>query len=256
MELLVALAVSSIVLVGVSYLIFTSLRLYGTGNANVEIQNESQTVLNLVLDNVMEATGVCMIVPDSGNTDLILLGDFVVYEYDDKYRAVFVGTALAYMEAVNEMYLIDVAEAGLPLLGGGANYANYCLLVDGCASKEEAASEGLARVHDFIFGVGGMDAAARLPWLMGQFVSSCRIVPANTADFIEKKQEYLNGTTEFQYYYTEPFTLQVNLGFDLVYNNKHVTRRLEDDVAVRSRMKSIYIDIEDKGWGMKEYKHQ
>ena len=53
-ELLVALAVSSIVLTALGYMIITGLKLYGRNNAHVEVQSEAQTAMNLILDNIME----------------------------------------------------------------------------------------------------------------------------------------------------------------------------------------------------------
>ena len=60
-ELLVAFAVSAIILAGLSYIIFSVLQFYGRANANVEIQNESQTSLNLVIDTILSAKGACYI---------------------------------------------------------------------------------------------------------------------------------------------------------------------------------------------------
>ena len=59
-ELLVAFAISSVILAGLTYMMVTSLKLYGRTNANVDAQNEAQTALNLVVDSVMSAKGVCM----------------------------------------------------------------------------------------------------------------------------------------------------------------------------------------------------
>lgn len=56
-ELLVAFAVSAIVLSGLAYLMINVLNIFGRTNVNVELQNESQTAMNLVIDNIMDAGG-------------------------------------------------------------------------------------------------------------------------------------------------------------------------------------------------------
>ena len=100
-ELLVAFAVSAIVLSGLAYLMINVLNIFGRTNVNVELQNESQTAMNLVIDNIMDAGGLCMIetdhvpVPgDTGNTPAcVLLGKLTISDAD--YESVsFVGDAV------------------------------------------------------------------------------------------------------------------------------------------------------------------
>lgn len=266
-ELLVAFAVSTIVIAGVSSLIFSSLKLYGINNANVEIQNESQVALNLVIDNIMEASGVCMSIPDgNADTECILLGDLVIQEdrnEADMFEALFAGAAIVFIksedpdvsgdpgEPVKEMYLLEMQKVdGIPLAVGDPNYSDYCRLVYEMGSKEEAASEALKYVRRF---VRDMSEGERLYWLMGKYVSSCVIRPADEAGaFFSETTEYvnINYPSEVKDYFVEPFTLHVKLGFEYEQQTRIITRTMEDDIAVRSRLKEIY--VEDSG-GMKRY---
>lgn len=260
-EILVALAVSAILITGLSYILFTSLRLYGTNNANVEIQNESQQVLNLVADTILEARGVCMKIPDTDDdTECILLGDLIIQKDAvnlNKYEALFSGVAIVFMGApVNEMYMVDLPDAVHGPIGAGGDYANYCRLAENEDTVAEAAQASLVKIRGYVY---GMSDNARRPWLMGRFVESFVITPTNGLQDLKKETVYyVNGSFEDKYYFMEPITLHIDLGFEYQYNNRTITRSMEDDIAVRSRLKTIYVEENESngssGRGMVEYK--
>lgn len=251
-EVLIALAVGSIVVMGVASLIFASLRLYGTSNANVELQNESQTAMNLVVDTVMGAKGLCMKVPENNtdNTNCILLGEYLVVEVAGQYSVRFNGTVVAFSETKNEMYLIDLAddEADFPDKDG-----DYCILAGLGSDKEVVQRAGLDRVIAHVDDLIN-DNKVR-PWLMSRYVTSCRFtLPEDTLS------KGTNNTGDEVYYFLEPISLHIELGFEYKYNNKTATRKLEDDAAIRSRLKNIYIHdtrFDDASWaGIREFKRR
>ncbi len=261
-ELLVAIAVSSIVISGLSYIIFTTLKLYNNNNANAEIQNESQTVLNLVTDSIMEAQGICMKLPKSGeDTDCILLGDLVVVEdisHSGQYAVLYYGAAIVFMKAeeddgsgevvpVREMYLVDVQDLGFDLLvDEDSEYDQYCQLIDNCDSEEDAAAQSLEKVKEEVY---EMSAEEKLPWLMGRFVTGCIITPSEGMDALPMATVlHVNADPEDKYYFVEPYTLHIRLQFEYRQeNSRAVTRVIEDDIAVRSRLKEIYVEDETRG---------
>ncbi len=283
-EVLVAIAVAAVLMLGIASLLFSSLRLYGRGNANAEIQNESQRVLNLTMESVMEAQGLCMRIPDPGaNTVALLLGDFQIEQQaSNTFVAFFRGVVLGYAAASQEMLLIDLEVTDFGTVASG-NYAGYCQLASG-GSVEAAAAAALVAVEDFI---GDMSADERLPWVMGQGVTGFSVRPAlgppgfeataatewvmrtpagltNTGDpeppLRQVTTTFVNASIppRVEYFYTEPLTLRVSLRLtNNTYNTSNtlpVTRDIMDDVAVRSRLKTIY--VQDNAMGMQEYRHQ
>jgi prepilin-type N-terminal cleavage/methylation domain-containing protein len=279
-ELLIAMAVGSILVTGMATLLFSSLHIFGTGNANVEVQNESQLVMSLTVDSIMEAEGLCMRIPAlDGNTESILLGDFVVNTAPPgggtvRFQALFRGRVLTYLptddtgDPLTEMDMMDFPDVGFPEIVNvdatheNAPYNGYCMLVAGEASREAAAAAGLARIQQFI---DRMDAAARRPWLMGEFVNRFRVIPdVNRAmvngvaelpgligDFGDldvalpmERITFVNGDQQDNFFFNEPFTLRVELGFAVPLNDEWVERNIEDSVAIRSRLDNIYVEVD------------
>lgn len=77
-ELLVAIAVGSIVMAGIATMIFNSIELYGRTVVSADVQNEAQDTMNLLEDSVLEAKGL-EIVQDTANakeTQYLFLGEF------------------------------------------------------------------------------------------------------------------------------------------------------------------------------------
>lgn len=273
-EVLIALAVASIIMLGVASLLFSSLRLYGNGNASAEIQNEAQRTLNLTLDSIMEARGVCMAIPASDeNSNCILLGDLRIEDSSGTgvFKAEYQGVVLAYLPNVEEMLLIDLQD--------GTSIDTWAEVTDGIVrftgdwkSEADAAEAVLDAVSTWVAGmdvVGDVAAEARrLPWTMGKGVTRFQVTPAiggptwiiegappwkettNTSypPFCIDKIVYVNGTTEYFYYYAEPVTFRVEIDFvNRTYNsdpNRWTKRSIKDDVAVRSRLDVIYVDID------------
>ena len=99
---------------------------------------------------------------------------------------------------------------------------------------------------------------ARLPYLMAQYVTafeletldSCIVKPSTKSEDemteAEKKRIGKN-------YFTNPLTIHVNMEFEYEYQNgKVTTRQMDDNVSVRNRLDSVYIQRND-GKGMIKY---
>ena len=235
-ELLVAFAVSAIVLTGLSYIIFSVLQFYGRANANVEIQNESQTALNLVMDSVIAAKGVCFIEQDASAIDpttdemtCALFGDLVI---DDTTTVMtFTGDAVMWQPKSQEMYLMS----------GTFDLGTYTDAATAPIEAIEAMKTKLPAAGD-----------ARLPYLMAQNVTAFELT-ADSSCFVPKSNKAESEMTEEEKkkskknYFENPLIIHINMEFEYQYQTgKVVTRQMDDKVSVRNRLDQIYIQRSGK----------
>lgn len=240
-ELLVAFAVSAIVLSGLSYIIFSVLQFYGRANANVEIQNESQTSLNLVIDSIIAAKGVCFIEEDSTTVDPeeITCALFGKLDLDDTgmNTMTFTGDAILWQPKYKEMYLMS---------------GTYDL---GSFSSEAAAPlEAITAMKEKKLQA---DREDRLPYLMAQNVTafelkvddSCFVAPiSKSEDEMTEEEKKKVGKS----YFENPLIIHINMEFEYEYQSgKKITRQIDDNVAVRNRLDNVY--IQRKGEYMTKY---
>lgn len=215
-ELLVAFAVSAIVLSGLTYLIVTSLNLYGRTNANVEVQNESQTALNLVMDSALGAKGICFAETDASTIDPAseeLVGAlFGELKLNDDKSMEFTGDAVFWQPNLQEMYL----------LSGTYSLGNY-------SSEAEAPSE----TWEIMKGKLPSGTEARLPYLMAQNVTGFSLKASDSC--------FVVGT-DGKTYFENPLILELSMNFAYEYQEgKFATREIEDNISVRNRLDQVYI---------------
>jgi len=231
-ELLVAFAVSAIVLTGLSYMLFSSLRLYGRTNANVDAQNESQTALNLVLDSILSAKGIVLTEQDpssvgAGEITCAMFGELEVR--NDKSMK-FTGDAVLWQPDVAEMYLMS---------------GTYELGV--CSDEAMAPKEAMTAMK----GLLPADAQDRLPYLMAQNITAFQIECAEECFAVPTPTPVPAGTPDpgkIKNYFDEPLILNVSMTVEVDYqNDKSVTREMSDSVAVRNRLSEVYIDRDGAG---------
>lgn len=264
-ELLIAFVVGSLVLVALGYLLMTGLRLSGRNNAHVEVQSEAQTTMNLILDNVMEAGGICMINPASGDdTQCVLLGDLVVEETSGSYDVWFKGNAVVTRIddpdsngiPTRKMYLVAFPNDDFPSDSGKAGYAKLISNVTKSEASEAeragaAAKDALVAVDDY---VNGLDEDARTKWYLARYITGCRMeVDRADTDYEKETIYYWNGSQEDIYYFKEPVTVKVVLDLEYDYGSGIVTRALEDSATIRNRLDKVYLD---KDGTMLEYKRK
>lgn len=264
-ELLVAFAVSGMVLAGAAYLIVTCLTLYGRTDAHVLVQSEAQTAMNLVLDHVMEAQGICMEEPSTGgNTECILLGDWDLELSGTTCTAYFKGTAVCFIQTPGtggaapegELYLATYPNNVLE--GEDASKPGYARLASKSFTPAEMKKEGDVRARTVEAAMGkvksdinGKTREQRLQWLMAQHIQSFRITLPNPAQALKTETVYYwNGETEEIHYFEEPFTLDINIELEYDYQSGSVDRDLSDSASVRSRLYEVYVK---RGGTMKEY---
>jgi prepilin-type N-terminal cleavage/methylation domain-containing protein len=226
-ELLVALAVSSIILTGLSFMLVSVLKLYARTNANVEAQNESQTALNLVIDSVIGAKGVCLQEWDwdSDNVDsdkennifCILLGDLTINA--DGKSAAFKGDAIMWQPSAKEMYLMSFS---------GDDESSNCSFSDKAEAPLKAIENAISKLP--------ANGEERLPYLMAQNVSSFNIVTHDSC-FKEESGEY---------YFENPvvFDISLEIEYTYQYGKEPITRTIEDSAYIRNHLKYVYIQKE------------
>ncbi|MGN0377926.1 MAG: PilW family protein [Suilimivivens sp.] len=237
-ELLVAFAVSAIVLTGLSYIIFSVLQFYGRANANVEIQNESQTSLNLVIDSILSAKGVCFIEQDASSidptSDTITCALFGKLELDESgmNTMTFTGDAVLWQPKYQEMYLMS----GTYDLETFSDEANAPL---------EAISKMISKLPP--------PGDERLPYLMAENVTAFELKASENC-FVEPISKPEDEMTEEEKkkagknYFENPLTININMEFEYEYQNgKVITRQMDDNVSVRNRLDCVYIQRDGKG---------
>lgn len=255
-ELLVALAVGSIVITALGYLLITGLRMYGRNAAHTEVQNEAQTTMNLILDTIMESQGICMVNPAAGaDTECVLLGDLLIEKDGGSYNAYFKGDALvtdihtlgADGRPVRKMYLVSFPNDDF---SADASKPGYCKLLNHVSKsapseaeeKGDVALDVWTMVRDYTL---GLSEEERTIWLLGRYVTGCRMEPEHyggtNSKYYTETEYYWNGSSETYYYYDAPVTVNVAIDFAYDYGNGQVTRTLTDSAAIRSRLDEVYV---------------
>lgn len=249
MELLVAFAVSAVVLTGLGLLMFSLLNMSARTNANVELQNESQTAMNLVIDHIMDATGICMIetdaVPTAGDASnppvCVLLGNLTIKE-EDLNKVTFVGDAVIWDPAAEEMYLrtyADIAEGELD--------------TSGAMSESEAALLAVGRVQHEVLSLSRED---RLQYLMARHVTVFDMRPVEYYTFMppeSRPDPDHPGSTKEVHYFKNPFITHLQMEFEMEYQTgRTLNRQMQDEIAVRNRLSYIYLQRKG-GSGMIKY---
>lgn len=229
-ELLVAFAVSAIVLSGIAYILITSLRVSGKNNAGAEVQGEIQTTINLMMDELMEAEGICMQLPSAGgNTDCLLTGEMKIEKEGSSYVFYYKGNALAadYSAGSGSLYLAEFPNETYGEVSGG-----YCKLGT-AVSKQDCIADAIGTVKGYVM---GLSAEERLRYLLGRDVTACVIQPEFTYG---EKTVTERGVAVTRQYFEEPLIFSITLKVESDYGDGTVERELEDRVSVRNRIENI-----------------
>lgn len=251
-ELLVAFAVSAVVLAGVSYLILNVMNIFARTNANVELQNESQTAMNLIVDNVMDANGICLIERADGNKpsdfDCVLLGELKVA---DNFSACFTGEAVIWDVTKKKVYLRTydgkTAQTSLNISEGEASSESDCAVV---------------ALQKVITAFSTMSEEERMAFLMSECVVDFSLKVADYYEMPMPKEITDPNDPENKkkvFYYAYPLVLSLHMEFEREYKSGKppLTRSMDDDIYLRNGTGAVYIqrvadkDAEPKG--MKRY---
>lgn len=237
-ELLVAFAISAIVLAGLSGIIFSVLQFYGRSNAHVEIQNEAQTSLNLVIDSIISAKGVCFIEEDASTIDpasdylsCALFGEIHLDTSGTKAMS-FQGEAVFWQPKYGEMYLMS----------GTFDLGTY-------SDETQAPLEAIAAMK------GKLPALQedRTPYLMARNVTAFELRGMDEC-FVEPVNKPIEEMTEEEkkqigkHYFENPLIIHINIEFENEYQSgKTITRQIDDNVSVRNRLDYVYVQREAEG---------
>lgn len=250
-EILVALAVSAIVLTGLGYMLVTSLQLYSRTNANVDAQNETQTALNLVLDGVLAAKGVYLIEEDAAqaatkaeaDADYVTCALFGNLELESDGTSgtgafgTFTGDAIFWQPSTQNMYLMS---------------GTFSLADD--IPKDAETSEKVVKAIEAMKNKAlPATEEERLPYLMAQNITAFQI-KTDDASFVTEESSAspeaspATSPADVKKYFKNPLILKVTMTVDIVYQNgKSVSREMSDSVSVRNRLNKVYIDRDGNG---------
>lgn len=221
-ELLTALAVSTVILSGAAYMLFSSLTLSGRNNASVEVQSEAQMALNMLADNIMEAKGIGIRIPAAGeSTECFFFGEMLIKkaagrDYELFYKGNVLATDIGNGKSGN-IYLIEFPNEKYEAAADG-----YCRLA---SHSEEAGcvAEGMDKALLYIKELSGQE---KIKWLLAQNVTELSLTPVSA---------YGQGGFE------EPFMVSIKLSVENDSTGKSIRRTLEDKIAVRNRLDSVYM---------------
>lgn len=230
-ELLVAFAISAIVLSALSYFLFTAIRMYNKNTISVDLQNEAQTALNQLVDNVMEADGVVLSYDETAEqTECVLLGQIYVDETGAVPVYYYAGNAVVTNLTDQEMYLASFPN---PYSDGSVDYTEPAgLEVQGVAYSKMSADSIDALVTEVI----SYANANRQICLMAQNVTKCYIRE------IDKITDELHPAPGETGNYSLPFALQIDLAFSKDYGNGVSDRTCSDKAVIRNQIDYIYVN--------------
>ena len=231
-ELLLTFAISAIVLSGLAYMLVTSLKLSQRNTANVDVQSEVQTAMNLIIDHTMEAEGICLKIPAAGvNTDCVLLGETNIRKVGSEYVFYYKGNAIVadITSGSGELYLIEFPNETFPAEADG-----YCK-IENAMNELASVSESIEKIKAYIT---NLQKDKKVKWLMAQNITGFTITPCS---WYGEETIVDNGVDVIKNLFTEPFTLKITLSAESDYGFGKTSRALNDKAAVRSRLHKIYV---------------
>lgn len=241
-ELLVSLAVSSVIMMTLGYILITSLHLYEKTNETVALQNEAQTAMNMVCSLFMDADGMVLTEQalGTGEACLVLLGVVSVDMVQDN-KVSFQGKAIVWDPAYQEIYLLDYT-------------TGISFTWDSTASEQEAVNKAAEEIKKQLL---AMEWADRRKLLLASYISDFSIEAAAYNEFPEPEQSInpLKPSEEITiHYYKSPFAVKVGMELSSEYSaGKVLTRNVEKDVRLRNRMQYIYLQRTDTNEMIKYY---
>lgn len=249
-EILVAVFISAIVLSGIAYFLFTTIKMYNRNGATVELQNEAQTTLNHIVDETMQANGLILQYADVTNngitttqTDVMMFGRLQSTVIGGNTVFIYSGTVMITDLAEKEIYLATFPNEKYvdtrPSMS--ADYRS-AVTVDGYeyAGFKTLYSAGvpalLSEIKNYV--LNGVDADAvtlRTSCLMASNVTSCSVVPTAGCVSID----LLNPD---QSVFVSPMSVDIKITFEKEYGTGTVARSVTDQAAVRNKLGSIIVN--------------
>lgn len=139
-ELLIALAIASVIMTAVSSMILSAVRMYAKGSTNVELQNEAQTTFALLTDSVMEANGLKVVEADTIQTEYALLGEMKEIEIAGIPKIQYLGKIILNydnpIKGYREIYIASYQEADSVNIGNTQAEVENAIKADVMNHKE------------------------------------------------------------------------------------------------------------------------
>ncbi len=262
-ELLVSLAVLSIVLAMLAAIMMNVLNVSVRTNSNVALQNESQTTMNLVVDSIMGARGLIYNEEEAKDPGrelaFLYLGD-LTWDGVSGNDAVYTGDVIVYQKAngtddykYGELYLLSFDSSDDPDHGKRVvSTTGFSDLV----TKEEHFKTIVNTLTSDIEAAFPSDKAARKQYLMGKYVTKFEVGvidydkwkgdPELAVEGVNPKNplvvdgEVVNNT--ITYYYCGPVVLSLDMDFEMEYRpSQTLNRPMDDSVTIRNRLPYIFL---------------
>lgn len=234
-ELMVAVAISGIIMAGLSFFLFTSLHLYAKNSTTVSIQNEAQVTMSQLSQHIMEATGIVLNYDTTvQNTDCILLGRILMEEvggtdvcyYSGKAIISDVGTGNTgelYLAAFPNTY--SNATSGIDYTTVAKTDADGYQYVQLQAADLQGAID---EIKDYVLVAEG--GRFRKEGLMADRLAQFYVT--------EAEGSFDPATGEF----TAPFALNITMTFEQSYNNGDISRTVIDRISVRNKIDEVVVN--------------
>ncbi|HOO27292.1 MAG TPA: prepilin-type N-terminal cleavage/methylation domain-containing protein [Lachnospiraceae bacterium] len=208
-ELLVAMAVGTIISAGIVSLIVISMRMYHNETVDANMQYEVQSALNQVTDAAMESQGLVISYDSAAETtDYVVLGTFKELA-DGSYS--FTGSVFV-PDLTNEtVYMMRVKSTALT-----------------GSSPQAIASSAVSTIQN---------ASDKEKYLLSESVTKFYVGVASTGE-----NKPLDATVSPPVY-ENPIALTIALAFEMDGTNKTIHKQVQDQVAIRNYVTSdIYVN--------------
>lgn len=249
-EILVAVFISAIVLSGIAYFLFTTIKMYNRNGATVELQNEAQTTLNHIVDETMQAKGLILQYADvtqngitTKETDVMMFGRLQSAVIGGNTVFIYSGSVIVTDLSEGEMYLVTfpndkyvdssptmMADYGTALTVDGYDYAGFKTL------SSAGIPAFISEIKNYVLnGVDSDTVTLRTSCLMASNITSCSAVPTTGCTTIDL------GNPELSVF-SSPVSVDIAITFEKDYGTGTVARSVTDQAAVRNKLNSVIIN--------------
>lgn len=246
-ELLIAFSISAVLLAGLSYLLFMGLRMYDRTDANIRVQNEIQSALQLLTDHMMEAKSVCMEAEAADpKKQCLMIDDIFLQETAGHYQTYFKGEAVVVMLEEEAVYLVSFPNEDYPALEDESKAFHGYAKVGGQFAQGPLAVED-ARMEILQY-MENQTAEERRKWLLAEHITGCEISLTAGTKLEHVVIPYKNP--QDYYYYQEPLAFQLRVSTRVKAQGGISERTIEEPIAVRNRLHHVFVK---KDGSMQEY---
>lgn len=207
-ELLIAVAIASIIAGSVAYLLVTSLRMYNNETTNTTLQQELQVTLNQIVDYAMESKTL-VVDNSSGETSYVVFGTV------NKADRTKLDAQILWKDG-DRLYLRKEV------------ISNYKDDTDG--------NKLVDKVEEFVPALSSTGATSDTKYILADYISKFEVIPSG---YTKGK----DSNNDDMYYYENPLSVDISLSFSKKGSGKIITKNVSDKAVFRNRVTDlIYID--------------